>query len=212
MLYAHNHLGEKIEAHPGASGWCPLCTAPLNAKCGDINIWHWAHTGDNPNPDCIHEKETEWHSKWKSYYPMECREVVVTCPATNKRNIADIKEKSGLVIEFQHSPISPETIQQRERAHKNMIWVFNLTDAYDNDRLRWDPHYGTFYWFRSKKTLLSATADYYFDLGNGYLLRPKNIRECNGGHRGDGYLVSYDSFVWETSSTPFYQHVKYFPQ
>ena len=40
---------------------------------------------------------------------------------------ADIMGNGGLVVELQHSSISPEEIQQREAFYGNMIWLFDAT-------------------------------------------------------------------------------------
>lgn len=92
------------------------------AKCGRVKVWHWSHKG-RPPCDPWWESETEWHRSWKSKFPIERQEHVAFDPATGEKHIADVKTPRGLVIEFQHSPISPEEIRTREAFYEEMIWI-----------------------------------------------------------------------------------------
>lgn len=127
MLYA-NFNNDKILATPGANGICPSCGEPLRPKCGSIIIWHWAHVGDS-GCTLAHEPETPWHLWWKSKFPKEWVEV----PVGNHR--ADVKTPSGIVIEFQHSGISSNQIEEREREYGKMLWVLDARDAYFNHQV-----------------------------------------------------------------------------
>ena len=147
------------------------------AKCGRIKMWHWAHM---PRTSCDPwwGGETEWHRQWKSAFPEEWREVVHFDEQTGEKHIADVKTPSGLVIEFQHSPLDYEEMVSREAFYQNMIWVV------DGDRGTMDPQYfrmglqsepwdfcpvvhAVEWWGRSR--LLDrwndATAPVYFDFG-----------------------------------------------
>src|SRR5690349_11147782 len=101
----------KVEATKGAKGTCQFCGSELIAKCGEINIDHWAHTRVR-NCDPWWENETEWHRKWKARFPEEWQEVILE--NEDEKHIADIKKPNGIVIEFQNSSISPSTIRIRE--------------------------------------------------------------------------------------------------
>ena len=116
--------GKKAEATPRAKGVCPNCTSELIAKCGRVKVWHWAHKG-NPPCDPWFESETEWHRTWKSCFPIDWQEVSHTDSVTGEKHIADVKTPFGLVIEFQHSPITPEERDAREKFYKKMIWIVN---------------------------------------------------------------------------------------
>jgi hypothetical protein len=41
---------------------------------------------------------------------------------------ADIVTASGVVVELQHSPISAETIAEREAFYGRMVWVFDARE------------------------------------------------------------------------------------
>jgi hypothetical protein len=122
--------GQRREAQPGLSGECPVCGATTIAKCGEKNIWHWAHKGKRK---CDHwwENETEWHRNWKNQFPVEWQEVVQIADDSEK-HIADVKIDQGWVIEFQHSHIKPEERRSREAFYGNMVWVVDgLRRKYD---------------------------------------------------------------------------------
>lgn len=114
---------EKIQAIPKERATCPLCNQEVIAKCGEINIWHWAHKQDF-ECDSFGEPESEWHLKWKNYFPKECQEVTIIKGL--KKHRADIQTKNGLIIELQNSPISLQEIREREKFYENMIWILNV--------------------------------------------------------------------------------------
>ncbi len=116
---------ERVEPQPGLLAICPLCESELVAKCGDINVHHWAHKRQH---SCDHwwEIETEWHRKWKNRFPKDWQEVIKLDEFTGEKHIADIfNAQLDLVIEFQNSPIDIREIQSREGFFKRMIWVVN---------------------------------------------------------------------------------------
>lgn len=113
--------GQRREAQPGLSGECPVCKATTIAKCGEKNIWHWAHKGKR-NCDRWWENETEWHRDWKNHFPVEWQEVVRWAD-DGEKHIADVKTDQDWVIEFQHSYINPDERRSRESFYGNMVWV-----------------------------------------------------------------------------------------
>ena len=128
MLYAYlNH--EKIEAAPNRKALCPLCNKEVFAKCGEINIWHWAHLrgdscalGDDGDPN--YEPETEWHKNWKLVFGKEYSEIILV--KDNKKHIADIRTKKEVIIELQNSPIPANIISKREEFYgERMLWIIN---------------------------------------------------------------------------------------
>lgn len=116
----------RIKAQPKLNGLCCCCSKPVIAKCGSRKIWHWAHKSKT---DCDNwwEPETEWHRKWKSNYPAEWQEVVSFDEKTGEKHIADVKTFDNVVIEFQHSNISPKERTSREKFYTNMVWVVDGT-------------------------------------------------------------------------------------
>ena len=115
--------GVKSEAFKGAIGFCPDCGSQLIPKCGQAQkkINHWAHKG-NRDCDSWAEGETEWHLSWKEKFPEEWREITQHDEHGEKHR-ADIKTGCEWIIEFQHSPLSPDERQAREDFYKKLIWV-----------------------------------------------------------------------------------------
>ncbi len=146
---------------------CPGCRMPVISKCGDINIWHWAHERD-ADCDAWSEGETWWHKEWKDFFSAEEQEVVVG----NHR--ADIKTHRGRVIELQHSPISPLEIQEREEFYgPGMVWVVDASDFIENIdfRLKYSALDSRkllghlFVWKWARKTWRSAKRPVFLDPG-----------------------------------------------
>lgn len=131
MRYAQ-YNNSRIEPQKGIKGAvCPVCGAPVDPKCGEIKIHHWAHKS-GANCDPWWESETEWHRKWKDCFPSEWQEFIMHDEATGEKHVADVRSEAGLVIEFQHSSIKEEERTSREKFYKNMLWVVDSKEKYDN--------------------------------------------------------------------------------
>ena len=116
------HDGERKEAEANLKGAiCPVCKADVIAKCGNININHWAHK-IKKKCDPWWENETKWHREWKNNFPPKWQEIIHTSK-TGEKHVADVKTPNGLVVEFQHSPIKAEEILARNTFYENIIWV-----------------------------------------------------------------------------------------
>lgn len=116
---------DRQEAEPNLFGLCQGCNLPVIAKCGKVNIWHWAHYKKRMC-DQWWENETEWHRAWKRLFLKECQEIIQYAE-NGEKHIADIKTNEGYVIEFQHSLLRSEERQAREDFYKKMIWVIDGT-------------------------------------------------------------------------------------
>jgi len=193
MLYAYSDIGQKIRATPNAIAACPECGEGVMAKCGEINIWHWAHKrrGDC---DIWGECETQWHLTWKSYFPAECVEISIGGNGTKHR--ADIRTPNGIVIELQHSPISVEKIREREQFYGNMIWIFDVREPHSAERLyfRNKGDFHTFRWEHARKSLAFARAESLWDFGAMQLFNMKKMY-TDAPHGGWGKLVDIDYFI-----------------
>jgi competence protein CoiA len=116
--------GVRTTAAPKLTGTCPACGGPTRAKCGQRIVWHWAHQSLQ-HCDPWWEHETPWHRAWKASFPEDWREQVLHDSVSGAKHVADVRTDTGLVIEFQNSPMSLEERDQRERFYKNMIWIVN---------------------------------------------------------------------------------------
>lgn len=169
MQYANNKNGEKIEATPQVEAYCPGCSSKLIPKCGSVNIWHFAHKGEDCDP--WYEPETKWHRDWKGCFSKEQQEVVMG------KHRADVRLQNGTIIEFQNSPISTEEILEREAFYKKMVWVINAQDWDKKFVLRRKEDYQSFRWKHPRKSWWYATCPIYLDMGNGVLFRIQKIHK-----------------------------------
>ena len=193
MLTA-NKNNERIFALKGERATCPGCGAPVIAKCGEINIWHWAHASRD---ECDWYKgETMWHLEWKSKFPASDVEVIVG------EHRADVLHE-GHVFEFQSKALSPEEMKEREmfwrRKGYKFSWIFNLTDNENfylgkcmTHTLHPTPKYG-FRWKWGWRSL-KGMRDFYLDLGNGEMFKVNGI-EFRKRCFGNGILIDKKVFL-----------------
>ena len=148
---------KRVEATPGAVGFCPGCGAELVARCGSKKIWHWAHKGKRHCDDWW-EPETDWHRSWKSYFPTDWQEICSRDKA-GELHIADVKVPKGLVVEVQHSAIKLEEARKRTLFHAPMIWVVDALRR-KTDKTQFEKALGSEFRRRPEKRLLSRVSPY----------------------------------------------------
>jgi competence protein CoiA len=123
MKFALVH-GQRQEAQPGLSGECPACGSPMVARCGEFNVWHWAHRSRS-HCDPWWENEGPWHRNWKSQFPTTWQEILLTAE-DGERHIADVKTDRDWVLEFQNSFLNPQERRSRNAFYSpKLIWVVN---------------------------------------------------------------------------------------
>ena len=147
MQFAINkHNQERMHPHPKGKGSCPVCSEEVIAKCGSVNVWHWAH---KTSTDCPGAKlETYWHRQMKEKFPEDQREAIV-------RNhlgtvIADAYDKeTNTMYEFDFkNQLTTEEINKKNDIYRasgyKVIWVFHVDDSITdrigstkNPRVRW---------------------------------------------------------------------------
>ena len=178
MLYAIKNE-ERILASPKNKAECLLCHKPMIAKCGDINIWHWAHES-MIDCDNFSEGETKWHLDWKNKFNKD--DVEKNIIKNNVCHRADIFIKNT-VVELQNSTISTEDIYKREIFYGNMIWIFNAEKFINNFQLRQKDSYFSFRWKHPRKSIWYCKKPIYFDMGDGIIFHVKKIHHnipCGG--------------------------------
>lgn len=103
----------------------------LIAKQGGTMQWHFALYPDEPRYPCDDDdyksNKGEWHKDWQSYSPPSHVEVYKRVDGVC--HIADMIDKNGNVVEFQHSNIGTEDVQSRELTYGNMYWVIDATKS-----------------------------------------------------------------------------------
>lgn len=128
---------------------CRECGAPMYFVKGNPSIpygksSHFRHCKGYVCSDPWHYDKTQWHVDWQNCYPAENQEVIKEFAF--KKHIADVLlEDSRTVIEFQHSKISKEEFDDRNRFYASLgyrlIWVFDLIEDYQAQKLFQYPNY-----------------------------------------------------------------------
>lgn len=184
---------ELVRANPDARrGTCPGCGRPTIAKCGRVMPWHWAHQA-GADCDPWSERDTAWHRAWQAHFPVERTEVVMG------PHRADAVTATGDVIEFQHSPLSVDDIREREAFYgPSMIWVFDVTAAYERERFL--PRYRrpgcwTFRWKQARKSIRACRRDVALDLGDGRMFDLGRIYADEAPVGGWGRMIEKVDFL-----------------
>lgn len=165
----------RMPPSPKAVGTCPVCGDPVLAKCGTMRVHHWAHRGTLAC-DAWWERELEWHRDWKNQFPIAWQESIRFAD-DGEKHVADIRTEAGLVIEFQHSAISPSERTAREAFYGNMVWVVDGTRLI-RDRPRFLENKGLLDWTGKpglfttlvpekvfQRNWIGSTAPVFFDFG-----------------------------------------------
>lgn len=108
---------------PGSRARCVDCDKTLIAKCGEINIWHWAH--ESGGDICTGSGgEGAWHRAWKAWAAIHGAQVEVI----DGQHRADIIWPDGGVYEMQSSYLSAGDIRKRE-SHwgDRLTWIYRIT-------------------------------------------------------------------------------------
>lgn len=139
MFYAKDSNGKRVfidNAVVMEDYFCPICGAELVMRKGDIRLHHFAHKSLKECSDTWHYDMTDWHYDWQLRFPEECREIVMEKDGIKHR--ADVCFDNN-VIEFQHSHLSQEEFDERNDFYTSLgykvIWVFDLEDEYDDERI-----------------------------------------------------------------------------
>lgn len=161
--------GKRTLAEKGRSGICPLCGVPVVARCGEININHWAHESLN---DCEGGEESEWHLGWKELFPIDCTEII------EENHRADVIYE-GTVYEFQTKPMDPREMNARgqfwkERGYK-FVWVLNTIGSRENFNFKIHPTFVTFRWKMAKRRLELVTDKVILDFGENKMLELRRV-------------------------------------
>lgn len=140
---------------------CPCCKGELIQKRGRQMIWHFAHKSLE---NCVdyYDNKGVWHRQMQELFPEKNREVF-----NNEfgRHFYDVLTDMGTIIEFQKSPISIDSFEDRTFAYvcymdKHArwtipIWVFNYTErkfwVLESNTERFGKRNRALYWDRPTK-------------------------------------------------------------
>lgn len=196
---------ERIKAVPGAKGTCQSCEKEVVARCGEVNVHHFAHRSKEAC-EASRYGMTEWHMGWLDSFPKEC--VEYRLKSGGKLHIADLvvmNRGRKTVIEFQRRLMPAEDMREREAFWKrngfDYRWVFDGVEAYGDpeewsarDRLvlRNKGDYHTFKWKQAPGRLAAIDPPYFVDYGRGLLLVRKIYAE-DRPFAGWGNLYEYSA-------------------
>lgn len=129
----------KIEqAEESGKYYCPVCKGTLlvKAKKSETIAAHFAHRS-RKDCDTFSHDMSDWHKAWQDRFPLKNQEVPL--PFDNPCHRADVLAY-GYVIEFQHSPISIDEFDERNRFYtsigKKVVWVFDVREKYEAGRFQ----------------------------------------------------------------------------
>lgn len=129
MFVARDTEGTLIwadEANKQTDYFCPVCSGKLILRAGEVNAHHFAHEA-GACPDHWHYDMSDWHKTMQEQFPIECREVVMKHNGEIHR--ADVF-KDGVVVEFQHSPITPQEFRERNTNGVPIVAISSGLDRY----------------------------------------------------------------------------------
>ena len=139
IFFAINKDGCRVDAYSSEKGekyFCPICGQEVRLKQGKINDWHFAHITSCSDTWEYQDINNEWHIRMQAMFKPEYREVVVE--HNGEKHRADIL-KDGVVIEFQHSPISVKDFCSRNNFYSaagyKVCWIFDLRDVFRDNRV-----------------------------------------------------------------------------
>lgn len=201
-MLAEDKSGLRITARrSGEKAVCPTCGSEVVAKCGLINVWHWAHVGRD-ECDRWAEPESEWHQGWKKLLPEHQTEVTIEkiWGGKKQKHRADIQATDGTVIELQHSTIATEEIFARESFYGRMAWIFDSREVWEAERFELEEHenYYSFRWKYPRKHVAHARTTRYLHFDDNLLFRIGKMHiNFQGACRGWGRFVDIQRLVTE---------------
>lgn len=192
--------GRLSTAIAGSRARCPGCKGAVYARLPPGITRHWAHLPlpDGQERDCDHDagEMSEWHRAWQyTRTDPTCIEVV------RGQFRADVINAGEFVIEFQHSALPPQKVEQREQFWGRGLWVVDGTERGADNSITVrrkptqpaDDPWRSYRWPRSPSLLFRAKWPCWIDLGESGLLQ---VWGAEAG-RGNGWLVSKQWFVDE---------------
>lgn len=163
-----NRISAK-DAQKGNEYRCPICNELLELRKGEVRIAHFAHWKKSTCLDTWSHDMSEWHYSWQEQFPVDCQEVVVEKDGKKHRADVLIKEHD-LVVEFQHSRLTPEEFKERNDFYTgcgyHVIWLFDMTEDFEQGRFVVNEENNLYYWKRPKVTFQNENATisrYYLD-------------------------------------------------
>jgi len=198
MFYAVIPNGTRIRpTHTGQTAFCASCNGKVISKCGRINIWHWSHTSTE-DCDSWSEPITIFHQMLQNGMEYNGAQIEIPIRKNNILHRADAVFPNGKIVEVQCSPLSPDDIEKRECFYENMVWLFDIQNAYDSQKflVRENKGYFTFRWKHPQKSITYANKPVYLYLGLNLLFKVETLYKnipCGGW----GQIITWSNFLNE---------------
>lgn len=191
MITAINSSKMKVhidESDIGENYYCPICQQLLIRKMGLKRAHHFAHynpRGKGEYTPCTDKwcyDKSEWHIEWQNRFPKDSIEYVVF--DGHNRHFADVLI-NGIVIEFQHSPISYDNFTERNdfyiRCGYKVVWIFDQSNEWKKEIIKrkakneyiWENPHGIF----RKMNIEDEKAVVFFQFSNNGLCVEK-VTSC----------------------------------
>lgn len=198
-----------IDADRHCEYFCPICGGNVIPRQGEVNAWHFAHQSF-----CMDDWKydmSEWHRTWQGRFPEDAREVVVEHRGEGHR--ADVLI-GGYVIEFQHSPISADEFDERNRFYRSagykVIWVFDEIDTFANEYISDSPDDDNkFIWKWPNRVLSTVVPQYSTDIAIILQLTEEDdddscdwLIKIEWAIAGDDGFADYRRFYIDSGFTP----------
>lgn len=186
--------------------YCPICRGQLvvKAKKSETVVTHFAHKSLKDCDSFSHDM-SDWHKAWQNKFPIKNQEVPL--PFEQPCHRADVLAY-GYVIEFQHSPISAEEFDERNRFYtslgKKVVWVFDVSDKFKEGRI------SRIQYVRNGKKIHKYITGKTISPMNAELYEYVDDFDCNRRFIGYQYEYSFSSSEWEWKR-PFNTLIHYHP-
>ena len=141
MIFAFDSSKKRIDAlyaDKKQDYYCPTCNCKVIPRQGEHNIYHFSHLKDCDCIDLWKYDMSLWHRNWQMQFPESRQEIVINNQGEKHR--ADVLlENKKLVIEFQHSYISSEEFNERNKFYNScgykVLWLFDLSEKIENEQI-----------------------------------------------------------------------------
>ncbi len=214
MFKAIDESGKEIRIDDASNDikyYCPICHGLLKvrAKKSETVATHFAHKTLKDCDTFTHDM-SDWHTAWQSIFPIRNQEVPL--PFDKPCHRADVLA-CGYVIEFQHSPLSVEEFDERNRFYtslgKKVVWVFDVSEKFQEVRINKIQymHYGKkISKYITGNTISPVNAELHSWARSG-IISSTNYSTCIGYQ----YEYGNSSSVWHWKR-PFNTLIHYHPQ
>jgi len=199
MKIALTKDGQRVSAKPEVVAFCQNCGEEVVAKCGEINIWHFAHKTTN---DCFGgEGESLWHEYWKGMFPEECREFL-RYDKYLEYKIADVAY-CEIVLEYQTNLPDVDEIEFRQEFWQDLgykfKWVIKNNDQFFKHlkKISVEDVYNVYKFKRPIKKFAYLNTPFYIDLENGFLIKIFKVIVENYGTYIHGKWIKRDNIITE---------------